>query len=245
MEQIKTNTCALLITGTIMPNSNFVTHTNIEQRRQEYIDAIKYYASQFSGNDIYFIENSSYDFNNDEQFLKLFKEKKIILLKFPVSNNFLEGKGYQEFEMLDQTVEKLASKYNHFIKITGRYKVLNLKELICVNCDNMIADSHRKHKVTQTNVFYFSSQFYLNNLKGLYLKANDSEGKFIEHVVYEQLISKNLLQRINLFHKNPIITGFSGSYGGTLHRNKYKMILRNIERKVLSILGVHEFLIEY
>lgn len=245
MGQVNTDKRALLITGTIIPNSSFVVHTNIEQRRQEYFDGLIFYASQFPDDDLYFIENSSFDFSTDEQFQKLFKEKNITLIKFPLSINFTEGKGYQEFEMLDNTIEKLSSKYNVFIKITGRYKVLNLKKITDGNCEYMTADSHKKHKVTQTNVFCVTSKFYNTYLKGLYLNVNDTKGRFIEHEVYNKLVTENLLKDVKLFSENPIITGFSGSYGGTLNRNKYKMNLRNIERKILAILGIHQFRIEY
>lgn len=245
MGQITSHTRALLITGTIVPNSNYVAHTNVADRRQEYFDGLLFYATQFPNDDLYFIENSTYNFETDAEFQKLLKEKNISLLKFPVSDKFNEGKGYQEFEMLDQCVEQLSSRYEKFIKITGRYKVLNLKQITDTNCNYMIADSHKKYKVTQTNVFYVTSAFYKSYLKGLYLNVNDSKGRYIEHEVYDKLIAENSLNKVNLFSKNPIITGFSGSYGGTLKRNKYKMILRNIERKLLAIIGIHQFIIEY
>lgn len=245
MGKIVQNKRALLITGTIIPNSNFVEHINVEQRRLEYIDGLLFYANQFPENDLFFLENSAYNFDVDEEFQKLFKDKHITLIKFKESIYFNEGKGYQEFEMLDFVIAKLESQYDEFIKVTGRYKVLNLKKLTNCKCVSMIADSHKKPKVTQTNVFYVNSKFYNTHLKGAYLKVNDSKGKFIEHVIYDILQNNNILNSVNLFYKNPLITGFSGSYGGTLNRNKYKMIFRNFERKILCILGIHQFVIEY
>lgn len=245
MGKIVQNRRALLITGTIIPNSNFVEHINVEQRRQEYIDGLVFYSSQFPNDDLFFLENSAYNFDMDAEFHKLFMDKHITLMKFKESIHFNEGKGYQEFEMLDSAISQLEAKYDEFIKITGRYKVLNLKKITNRKCVNLIADSHKMPKVTQTNVFYVSSKFYNTYLKGSYLKVNDSKGKFIEHVIYDILIDKNLLNNVELFNENSIITGFSGSYGGTLNRNKYKMILRNFERKVLRILGIHQFVIEY
>ncbi len=239
------NKRAILITGTIIPNSNFVAHTNAEQRRQEYYDGLMFYSSQFPNDDLYFLENSSFDFSTDKAFENLLKSKNITLLKFPLSDKFNEGKGYQEFEMLDSAVERLSGKYSHFIKITGRYKVTNIHKLTSVPCRIMIADSHKKHKVTQTNVFYCSSDFYNTNLKGLYRNVNDAKGRFIEHEVYDKLIETNLLNKVKLFAENPVIIGFSGSYGGTLQRNKYKMKLRNIERKILNLLNIQQFVIEY
>jgi hypothetical protein len=245
MGQIDIYKKALLITGTIIPNSNFVVHNNIEQRRNEYIDGLLFYKNQFPNDDIYFLENSSYDFKTDISFNKLCTDHHITILKFPISTKIKEGKGYQEFEMLDAAIDQLKNTYIYFIKVTGRYKVLNLKNILYNNHTNLIADSHKKHKVTQTNVFCVHVNFYQDYLKQLYLKANDAEGIFIEHVVYNKLLKEDLLQKVNLFPKNPIITGFSGSYGGSLNRNKYKMMLRNIERFILKSLNIHEFLFEY
>src|ERR1700758_1910860 len=124
MGQVTQHPRALLITGTIVPNSNYITHTNAEQRRNEYYASLQFYANTFPQDDLFFLENSSYNFSTDKEFEQLFSRKKITFLKFPVSDKFNEGKGYQEFEMLDQAIEKLCNKYDSFIKITGRYKVL-------------------------------------------------------------------------------------------------------------------------
>lgn len=245
MGKITSNKKAILITGTIVPNSVFVAHTNIEQRRQEYIDGLLFYISQFPNDDLFFLENSAHDFNIDSDLSLILNDNHITLIKFPVSTKSKEGKGYQEFEMLDSVIERYKDTYDYFVKVTGRYKVLNIKNIIKPHDRDLIADSHKKHKVTQTNVFCIKGSFYNTHFKKLYLKSNDTEGIFIEHVIYKYLKANNLLPKATLFRKNPIITGFSGSYGGTLNRNKYKMILRNIERFILRTLNIHEFLIEY
>ena len=236
---------ALLITGTIVPNSNYVAHTNVKARRDEYFASLVFYREQFPENRIFFLENSIYDFNTDVEFQQLFSDKKITLLKFSVSDKFNQGKGYQEFEMLDSAVSQLSDTYDSFIKITGRYKVLNLKKLISTKTLGLVADMHKKYKVVQTNVFYVSKSFYINYIKGLYLKVDDSKGVFIEKVVYEKIMSESLAKQVSLFSYNPIIIGVSGSYGGTLNRNKLKMKIRNIERKIWPILGINQFLFEY
>ncbi|MFO0322855.1 MAG: hypothetical protein ACK504_10555 [Bacteroidota bacterium] len=245
MGKINIEKKAILITGTIVPNSIFVAHHNVEQRKQEYIDGLTFYKSQFPNDDVFFLENSSHDFNADTTFNNLLKNNQITLIKFPISTKTQEGKGYQEFEMLDSTIGNLKNQYSYFVKVTGRYKVLNIKDIVKPNNSLFIADSHKKHKVTQTNVFCVNGIFYNDHLKNLYLRSNDSKGIFIEHVVYDYLIKNHLLKNTNLFHKNPIISGFSGSYGGTLNRNKYKMMFRNLERFILKAFNFHEFLIEY
>lgn len=244
MEQVNTD-IALLITGTIVPNSNFVAHTDVAQRRREYYDNLVFYSNAFPGHDLYFLENSAYDLASDAAFMQLLEERKITLLKFPVSDKYTQGKGYQEFEMLDKAIEQLCGKHLSFVKITGRYRVHNLHRLVSGPCPGLVADSHKKFAVTQTNVFYVTGEFYKNNLKGLYLNVNDEKGVFIEKLVYQVLVNKNLFHEVKLFPVNPVITGISGSYGGTLNRNKLKMRIRNIERLVLGWMGKKEFLTEY
>lgn len=236
---------ALLITGTIMPNSNFVAHTNAVERRNEYYDSLLFYRGNFKDNDLFFLENSSYNFSTDTEFQEMLSNNNIILLKFPVSDKFNQGKGYQEFEMLDAAIDKFSGTYQSFIKITGRYKVLNLKQLTDFTCNGLVADCHKKYKVTQTNVFYVNGNFYTNYIKGLYNQVDDSNGVYIEKIVYQKIGAEKLAKQVKLFSSNPIITGISGSYGGTLNRNKIKMFIRNIERKILSLFNINQFLIEY
>jgi hypothetical protein len=236
---------AILITGTVVPNSNYVAYTNAEARLEEYYRGLLFYADIFRNDDIFFLENSEYDFSKSEKFVNLFSEKKITLLKFPKSDKYEQGKGYQEFEMLDGAIGKISGMYNSFIKITGRYKVSNIKEITNIYCDNIVIDCHKKPGVAQTNVFYCTMEFYKVNIKSLYTKADDSKEIFIEKVVYEKIMKKDLKNKARLFSKNPLIEGISGSYGGTLNRNKTKMKIRNIERKLLSAFGIRQFLIEY
>lgn len=236
---------ALLITGTVIPHSNYVAHANVEQRLNEYAEGLEFYAKMFPGDDLYFLENSEYDFSNDQLFSDLFSKYHITLLKFPVSDKFDQGKGYQEFEMLDKAVSQLSGRYHLFIKITGRYKVHNLAELTGVECKGLVADLHKKPQVLLTNVFCVTVDFYQAYLKGLYLQVDDSKGVFIEKVAYNKVMEGKGMQKAELFKSNPVITGTSGSYGGTLNRNKLKMRIRNIERKLLRLFGIKQFLIEY
>lgn len=245
MGKVKENKRCLLITGTVVPNSVFVTHNNIEVRLREYHDALLFYAFSFPDDALFFLENSVYDFSKNKEFQKLFSEKNITLIKFPVSDKFNQGKGYQEFEMLDGAIAKLQEKYDSFIKITGRYKVINLQQITNFPCRGLVIDCHKKTKVAQTNVLYGTIVFYNKYLKGLYLKADDSKSVFIEKIVYEKIKIENLENSIALFPANPVIIGTSGSYGGTLHRNNFKMIVRNFERKLLRALGIKQFLFEY
>ena len=112
------------------------------------------------------------------------------------------------------------------------------------SCKGLVADSHKKLKVLLTNVFCVTFDFYTEHLKGLYREVDDSKGIFIEKVIYRKVRSSALYQ-VSLFPFTPEIVGTSGSYGGTLHRNPLKLLLRKFERKILRWLGINEFLFEY
>jgi hypothetical protein len=245
MGQVNENKTCLLVTGTIVPNSNFVAHKDAAQRRNEYMEALKFYRETMKDMSIYFLENSSYDFDNDKEFMEFLKVKQVNLLKFPVSDKFREGKGYQEFQMLDEAVERLNKSYGIFVKVTGRYKVMNLPRLIAGINGEINIDLQKKFKVAQTNVFICRIEFYQQHIKGLYVKANDEGGMFIEKVIYGKLVNESLLDAVSMFAVNPEIEGVSGSYGGSLKRNPLKMMIRQVERKIFRILGVKQFLMEY
>lgn len=240
---IKKKKQCLIITATITPNSNFVAQTNTEERRKEYLEVLKYYIANFSG-DIYFAENSGYDLDDDDAFQSLFNQERVFSLNFPQSNQIEKGKGYQEFEVLDAVVTQIENKYEEFIKVSGRYLTTNFKLLIEQKNAGFIIDRHQKKKVAITSFFRCKMGYYQTILKFCYKEVDDSKGIFIEHIVYSKL--KNLENdKIDLFIKMPIYKGISGSYGGSLNRHPLKVKLINIERMLLRKKGEKELKKEF
>lgn len=233
----------LIITATITPNSNFVVQSDALARRNEYLEVLKYYSSNFSG-DIYFVENSAFDFEKDEGFQTLTKQENVFILNFPKSNAFKKGKGYQEFEVLDKVLSQLENKYEEFIKVSGRYLTTNFKELITQENSGIVIDRHQKKKVAITSFFRCKMDFYQKEIRGCFKNVNDDKGIFIEHVIYDEL--KNVSKvKIDLFVKTPIYKGVSGSYGGSLNRHPLKTKLINIERLLLRKKGEKELKKEF
>jgi hypothetical protein len=166
------------------------------------------------------------------------------LIKYPLSQEYHKCKGFQEFEMIDQTVKMIASDYDEFIKLTGRYLVTNFYQLKKQNCKGIVMDRHLKTKVAITSFYKCGINFYLNYLNDSFKQADDSNGVFIEHIIYQKL-NKISNKQISIFNNNPIFKGVSGSYGGSLNRHPLKRKVRNLERKLMKILGIKEFKIEY
>lgn len=86
----------ILMTGTIIPQSNYVVVKSSEQRRHEYLKAIEFYR-EFAP--VWFAENSAYDVENDDEFRK-WDDVHIIKCRKPYE--YSKGKGYQEFKMIDE-----------------------------------------------------------------------------------------------------------------------------------------------
>lgn len=233
----------LIITATIQPNSVMVTQDDVQVRKEEYLKALHFY-NQHYHSPIYFIENSNFNFNEDIDFQSIFETEKVTLIQYQASTEFEKGKGYQEFEILDQTIQKLANEFDEFIKASGRYIVINFDELKTQKNNGIIIDRHQKRKVAITSFFSCRFKEYNDYIAGSYKEVNDATGVFIEHILYQRLKNIDSAQ-IDLFLKNPVYEGVSGSYGGSLNRHPVKMKMTNMERKLLKLRGKKEFGLQY
>lgn len=220
-----------------------VAQQNINDRISQYKNCVEFYLEQ-TNLPIYFLDNSDYNFTTDADFVEFQKNPRFKLLQFSPHPDKSKGKGHQEFYVLDKFVKE---HFDHdlLIKVTGRYVVKNVAKIL----ENLSAplhfDLHRKMKVAITGFFVVEKQIYLDHFYGKYTLVNDPNGKFIEHVIYDEIMSSALKSKNELFPYNPVYEGVSGSYGGSLSRNKYKMMVRQVERKINRNLGINQFLIEY
>lgn len=238
---IRSQKRCLILTGTVIPNSSFVAHGNPTIRRQEYFEALSFYSSAVN-EPIYFLENSSYDFTEDYEFQTLFSGRKIELVKFPVSSEVERGKGFQEFEMIDGTIERLSKYYDSFFKISGRYKVTNIGELTDCDCHGLIIDRYRRRGIAVTAIFCTTFEFYKKYLMSLYLKVDDSKGQYVERIVYDAIRDKNLGKQVQLLPRSPRIVGTTGSQGIKLEVNTPRLLIRSFLRRILTSCSISEFI---
>ena len=218
---------AVVLTATIIPNAILTEHSDFHQRRGEYLKAIELYQKYAS---VYFLENSAYDLLSDKEF---FKYKNVFIRKFSPSKYIAKGKGYQEFEMLDNWLNTETSVPTRWIKITGRYIVSNFDKIFseCIDEKNSsIVIEQKKHPSTTalTDIFYVKSDFYKRRLLGAYVYSDDAVNKYIEHVIRERLQQTD---DFRLFREMPLIMGVSGSTGDLLSitlKKKIRRIIGNI-----------------
>ena len=233
----------LIITATIKPNSIVVAQLDEKQRRLEYLTVLQYYIKNYQST-IYFIENSTYNFEEDSEFSTLFATDNVHLIKHTPSNEYTKGKGYQEFEMMDKTIVQIGEGFDEFIKVTGRYKVTNFNQLKNQTNNGFVIDRHQKRKVAITSFFKCLITEYDDFVKGAFKEVDDSKEINIENILYHRLSKINQI-KINIFKTTPLYEGLSGSYGGSLNRHPLKTKLINGERVILRLTGGKELKKEF
>lgn len=230
-----------MLTGTIVPASVYTEYNDPEKRLKDYIVAIRFYCKTLPNDDVFFLENSNFDLENSKEFQQLRSECRFQTLRFPPSDKYYEGKGYQEFEMLDKAFVELEPRYKVLVKITGRYIIRNIAEILNEPCQGMLIDLNKRYHAAETFLLVYTREFYRENILGLFKQVNDNEGVFIEKVIYRCLLDKQLLSQTKLFPLTTDLEGVTGSYGISLRRNYFKMRIRNFERKIYRTLGIKQF----
>ena len=217
----------IVLTGTIVPNASFTVINDPSRRRQEYLDAIRYY-SQFAP--VHFLENSSHELSSDADFIS---SARVTIRQFPVSLFARKGKGYQEFEMLDSWVSSNKNPPRRWVKITGRYIVRNISDILmdCRRAESyaFIIDLCGRSKIARTHLFYAETDAYRNYLLDSYRECNDESGDWIERVLFNKIRGWDE-RRTRTFSLEPNVTAVSGSTGASYDSSISKYKINSIMR---------------
>ncbi len=223
------NKIAIVLTGTIIPNSILTTHVDPEIRKQEYLKSIKFYTG-FAP--VYFLENSIYPVNEDIDFTSI---SNLFIRKMPVSIFYEKGKGYQEFEMIDKWLEQEQYPPEKWFKISGRYIFKNFPSILkeCLRdekCD-VVIDQISRHGIAFTDIFYISSNYYIRQFKGVYKLCEDISGDYIEKIIYKKLREKEN-ELFRMFTNVPRISVISGTSGLMKEDTRIVYHLKSLLRRV-------------
>jgi len=121
----------VFMTGCIDPKGMGLTVlSDKEERKRQYLDAIRFYLSA-AGVPILFVENSGSDVSGD--FEREIAAGRLEVVTF--SGNDYEkpkGKGYGEMLIVEEALRasKLFSEADFVFKVSGRYKVLNVRSYV-------------------------------------------------------------------------------------------------------------------
>jgi hypothetical protein len=231
MDEYMQDKIAIVLTGTIVPNSILTTHIDADVRRKEYLRSIHFYTKLAP---VYFLENSTYPLEEDEEFTSI---PNLFIRKMPLSLFYDKGKGYQEFEMIDRWIDTEHNPPLKWLKISGRYIFKNCSSIIeeCINDDrcDLAIDRLLYHHIAYTDLFYTTTEYYTKKIVGIYKLCDDVTGEYIEKVIFQK-IAENETESVRIFVNSAktLVTTGSTSYkkddGGITYL--VKSILRYINR---------------
>ncbi len=228
-----------VLTGTIIPNAVPTVHSDAQQRRNEYILAIRHY---LGFGPVYFLENSDYPVLEDSFFTTT---PGLQTIQHPKPKETIRGKGYQEFEMLDAFVSN-HSQVDTFIKITGRYVYTNIGNIAPRMAEQlegvgMVIDLMARKQMAITSLFAVSRHFYSRHVMNTYLDMDDRRGQWAEYILYNRIRTT----RDSTFPQpSPILQAVAGSTGKTISmRSKgFRPWMKNVERRLFAAAGIRELL---
>jgi len=200
----------IVLTATVIPQTTGTALMEPETRLAEYAKAVQFYVRQAP---VIFLENSSYSLEGHAAFREA---ARLQVKRFPPSASPERGKGYQEFEMLDNWLAAEARPPVRWLKITGRYQILNIQSLLheCRQDLNsgLIVDRMPRAGMARTYVFCTSTEFYRTRLRGLYRQCDDRCGAWIERMLFRQLQGRPAAE-VHLFKTQPRIHALAGTSG--------------------------------
>lgn len=224
------HTINILMTASISTRGMKGAFFTDSQREKMYLDTISYYCNTFEKKtikpNIIFAENSDWDLSYIKK--QIFYSN-IEYISLPSSEfDISKGKGYNEFLLIDKTLEKsnFLKNGNGFIKVTGRYPILNINTFIKnIKSSDLIYCDLKDHNIydflglswsghsCETRIFYINKYYYLDNLAGSYKKCDDYKGYLAESLMYDFIKTldrndKNIKLR---FNREPIMGGVEGS----------------------------------
>lgn len=215
----------ILLTGTITPNTfSDLTIKDPEIRRKQYLEALIFYLKKTEFK-IVFAENSGDPLQNFP--LNPDRIEYLSFLSFPIKPD--RGKAFKEMEIIEFALQnsKFLKDAKSVVKITGRLKVLNIKNLsrkflknkrIRINIVSAYAYAINN---MDARCFFFSLDFW-PNLK--YEGGNLAPPNNFEKSLWNAIFQYQRLEGNNFIPLNtPLrIKGKSGAFG---HNYKHNLLI--------------------
>ena len=210
----------LLMTACINPINSYDTLVikSIDERLQQYLEALHFYIEDTSIQNIVFCDNSNYMTTQKAKMQNIAKQKgkSFEWLTYEgTAKTALYGKGYGEGEIIEWALKhsKILKSNDYFLKVTGRLIVSNIDDIIKhmdIRKNYFIGDMYNSYKGIDTRFFGCTNMFYKEVLLDAYKTCNDKKGKIIEKEFYSILYHN---YKIYGFKCYPSIIGCSAGSG--------------------------------
>lgn len=233
-----------IITGTIKPPTQMgqLVVKDEKERLKQYKEGLQFLLDSGVFSKLVFCENSSYGTEELYYLTEIAKKKGISLelLSFQgdTESICIHGKGYGEGEIMEYVFSnsRLLHEERYFVKITGRLKVDNGKELV-----KRLKESRTYFNIPNrtirnfydTRIYGMPTQQFKDFFLYAYRQVTDSQGNFLE-IVYTKILKENGIKVYN-FPRYPRIRGVSGSGGVKYDYTEWKCKIRD----ALSLMNIY------
>lgn len=225
----------LLLTASVDTRGMKGAMFSAEDREQMYVSTLNYYIGLFEKRaihlDMVFAENSGWDLMKMAENIHKSEFAEIEYLSFnPNDFDQTKGKSYNELLMMQKAIDssKTIQEKGRFIKLTGRFPVMNLdkllKELYCRGGETLAFFGDCKdHKVYdylgmkinghsgESRFYAMSLAFWNMHFRDCYMELNDFKGRNIEGYLLalkrETCGAPNVVWRL---HTQPHFSGKGG-----------------------------------
>jgi hypothetical protein len=246
----------VFLTATITPPQAAVARNDPRVRLQDYLASLEFYLSLRTDivDRILFVDNSGSDITQIEDFVrKRVNDKVVELISFEGNDHAVSyGKGYGEFKLLDFGVKhtSLLSEHDHFWKITGRLRLLNLEDMAAaITTDyDVLCDLHNFPLVGTGKLFgnHWMDLRLFSCTKKAYEKVfagryEEFDPRMNQKVLYDVVMeASSHLKLLPRFPQQPVMSGVSGRHDREYHSGlqKMKTVVRSGVRQCIPFIWV-------
>jgi len=219
----------IVLTATVTPNVTGAASIHPETRLAEYRQVLLF-CQQFAP--VIFLENSSYPLERHPEFAE---SPRLRVHRFAPSASPERGKGFQEFEMIDAWLAAEPAPPARWLKITGRYHLLNVAAMLA-ECRReekfpLLIDQLYRQQLARTYLFCTRTDFYQAHLKNLFRQCDDRTGDWIERVLFREL-AKLPAGQVRMFKTQPHLRAQAGSTGAAYPTGNFQWLVKQCLRRV-------------
>lgn len=229
-----------IITGTIRPGrevSKLILQNDVD-RLQQYKEALLFTIWSNAFTQIIFCENSNFGTeclaDMHKEAVKAGIELELLSFEGNAKEVLKHGKGYGEGEIMDYVFKnsRLLSQETYFVKITGRIKIINIKDIcerikdqMCYfNIPNWTIRDYYDTKLYAMPVSIFDEYF-----RKAYTQVWDDEGIYLEKVYTKILLEEKI--KVKNFERYPRVLGKQGSTGLDYRYIEWKCKIKDVISK--------------
>lgn len=225
-----------IITGTIRPTGQMrqLKLRDESERLRQYEESIRFFLESRAFTKLVFCENSNYGVEKLSYLTDIARKNgtELELLSFQGDNEkaCLYGKGYGEGEILSHVFaqSRLALGEPFFIKVTGRLRVENIKNIT----DRMKQEktyfnipNRTRRDIYDTRMYGMPTDLFRESFQNAYQRVRDDEGWILEKVYTRVLLENNI--KVSNFPRYPRIVGVSGTGGLVYSYTEWKCRVRD------------------